>query len=266
MPIAIGKTITATTTVNMRRGAGMDYIPVGTLAPNQSALVVGGPQVHNGLTWWQIDGGKWVAEAYAGRALIVAEGESNHTLIAEMAQRYNVGERRIAAVIQVESGGRGFDDGRLIIRFEPHVFASLVDTAISDFFKVGTPAWNGNQHLMRPSQDAEWKAFHGSQDREWLALALASMIDAEAAWASCSMGAPQIMGFHYKALGYASARDMARAFAHGESVQIVAMLAWMESSGALEALRDGDYVRFATIYNGPGQAHYYAQLLRDIAK
>lgn len=71
MAIAIGKTITATTTVNLRRGAGLDYAIVGQLAPNESAVVVGGPSSYNGLTWWQVGDGKWCAEAHAGKALIV---------------------------------------------------------------------------------------------------------------------------------------------------------------------------------------------------
>ncbi len=69
--IAIGKQITATTEVNKRRGAGLDYAIVGKLAPNESAKVIGGPTDYNGLRWWQIEGGAWVAEAIAGKALIV---------------------------------------------------------------------------------------------------------------------------------------------------------------------------------------------------
>lgn len=46
-------------------------MPVGTLAQNQSAVVVGGPQVYNGLTWWQLDGNKWVAESVNGKPLVV---------------------------------------------------------------------------------------------------------------------------------------------------------------------------------------------------
>lgn len=72
MAIQINKTVTATTEVNKRKGAGLDYAIVGKLAPNGSALVVGGPVAYNGLTWWQLDGGAWAAETYAGKALLVA--------------------------------------------------------------------------------------------------------------------------------------------------------------------------------------------------
>lgn len=69
--IAIGKQVTATTEVNKRRGAGLDYPIVGKLAPNESAKVISGPTDYNGLRWWQLDGGAWVAEAIAGKVLIV---------------------------------------------------------------------------------------------------------------------------------------------------------------------------------------------------
>lgn len=71
MAIQIGKQITAITTVNLRKGAGLDYAIVGQLALTESATVVGGPSSYNGLTWWQLDGGKWCAEAHAGKPLIV---------------------------------------------------------------------------------------------------------------------------------------------------------------------------------------------------
>lgn len=72
MAIAIGKQVTATTEVNKRKGAGLDYAIVGKLAPNESVKVIGGPTYYNGLTWWQIEGGAWCAEAYANKVLLVS--------------------------------------------------------------------------------------------------------------------------------------------------------------------------------------------------
>lgn len=45
---------------------------VGQLTPGQPVSVVGGPSSLDGLIWWwQIDGGKWVAESINGKPLIV---------------------------------------------------------------------------------------------------------------------------------------------------------------------------------------------------
>jgi len=266
MAIQVNKTVTATTEVNLRKGPGLDYAIVGKLQPNESAKVIGGPTDYNGLRWWQLAGGAWAAETYAGKALLVAADERDTSFVAELAQRYGVDERKIFAVMQVESGGRGFFDGRMVIRFEPHIFEARTkhDPSVGDFFQMGSPKWVGDHHKLRTSPSAEWQAFHGNQDREWLAVALATMINAEAAWQSCSMGAPQLMGFHHKSLGYESACEMARAFCGGVGVQIDAMFRWMDSSGALAALKADDYVGFATIYNGSGQAHHYAQLIKQL--
>jgi hypothetical protein len=114
------------------------------------------------------------------------------------------------------------------------------------------------------SPQSDWVGFHGKQDGEWQALSLATMIDAEAAWESCSMGAPQIMGFHSAMLGYVSASAMALAFSESEDVQIESMFRWMDSSGALAALKIGDYLGFAKTYNGTANASHYAQLIKQL--
>jgi N-acetylmuramidase len=266
MAITIGKQVTATTEVNLRKGAGLDYAIIGKLAPNEVVTIAAGPVYYNGLTWWQLSSGAWAAESYAGKALLVDPTAHETLLIAELAQRYGVDERKVTAVIQVESGGRGFVNDRLVIRFEPHIFEMRTqhDPAVGQFFAMGSPKWIGDHHRLRTSPDAAWQSFHGNQDREWLAVTLASTIDVEAAWQSCSMGAPQLMGFHHKALGYESACEMMTAFYGGVGVQIDAMFRWMDSSGALAALKIGNYLGFATIYNGSGQAQHYAQLIKQL--
>lgn len=72
MAIQVNKIVTATTEVNKRKGAGIDSAIVGKLAPNESAKVIGGPTAYDGLTWWQVEGGAWCAEAYANRVLLVS--------------------------------------------------------------------------------------------------------------------------------------------------------------------------------------------------
>jgi Glycosyl hydrolase 108 len=71
MAITIGKQVTATKHVNVRKGPGISHMPIDELVPNQIVKIVGGPVQDSGLVWWQIGDGKWVAEAYANSPLIV---------------------------------------------------------------------------------------------------------------------------------------------------------------------------------------------------
>ncbi len=267
-PITIGVNVSTPLIVNIRSGPGRSYGKIGELSYTGDPLrVVDGPVDADGLRWWGVQSGDkvgWCAEAVSGRPLLIVLGETP-PLIDRLSAAYGVDVAKVKAVIQVESGGRGFEDGRLVIRFEPHVFrVRATSDGFDRLFAVGSPVWDGNQHRLRTSPRADWVGYHGKQNGEWQALSLATMIDAESAWQSCSMGAPQLMGFHHKMLGYVSAPAMALAFSEGEDVQIEAMFRWMDSSGALAALKIGDYLGFAKTYNGSANASHYAQLIRQL--
>lgn len=264
--LSVGTKVKATTTVNIRQGPGLGYPVIGSFTPiDEVQEIIGAPVDADYLTWYPVKGG-WVADSFNGQRYIVPEAESPQTLVQQLSERYGIDRKRIGAVIQVESGGRGFHGGRLLIRFEPHIFR--VRTAkkndVGVFFKTGDPSWHGEQHYLRTSPTSAWTGFHGDQEREWLAVALASAIDGNAAWEACSMGAPQLMGFNHEMLGYSSAGAMMVALSESVNVQISAMFRFMDTNGALAALRDGDYYRFATIYNGYGQAQRYAQLIKQM--
>ena len=71
--INTGSTVTATTHVNLRTGAGTSHPVVATLRPNDALTVCGGPMVANGLTWWKLDYdgvSVWAAESVKGRVLL----------------------------------------------------------------------------------------------------------------------------------------------------------------------------------------------------
>ncbi len=267
-PITIGVNVSTPLIVNIRSGPGRSYGKIGELSYTDDPLpVVDGPVDADGLRWWGVQSaGKvgWCAESVGGRPLLIVLGEAP-PLVDRLSAQYDVDAAVIRAVMQVESGGRGFEDGRLVIRFEPHVFKQRAATSgFERLFTVGNPSWDGNQHRMRMSPRADWVGFHGKQDGEWQALSAATMIDADAAWESCSMGAPQIMGFHSAMLGYPSASAMALAFSESEDVQVESMFRWMNDSGALAALKAGDYLSFAKTYNGSANASHYAQLIKQL--
>lgn len=150
----------------------------------------------------------------------------------------------LMAFIEVESGGKGFasDTGKLLIQFEPHWFKKKAPYA-------PTGDWSVNKV--------------DRQSKEWDAFESAAAIDANAAMESTSIGLPQIMGFHWKRLGYQSVGAMWDDFKIGETRQIKALIQFIETdSRLLDALINKDWHKVAMIYNGAG----YAALAHKIGR
>ena len=204
---------------------------------------------------------RWVSEqkpAINGGSTV----DERSAIIAKLAAEYGVDERLAKAVIKIESGGSGFRNGRLIMRFEPHVFKTQLKELFEQHFEIGNPAWDGEQHQMRFA-GGDWGGFHGDQDKEYEALDLAQLLAKEAALRSASYGAGQILGINYASVGYRSAEEMKVAFEKSEEAQIRAMFEYMRNRGLIQKLKDGDLLGFASAYNGPGQAQHYANLIRE---
>jgi predicted flap endonuclease-1-like 5' DNA nuclease len=190
-------------------------------------------------------------------------------LLQRLADRLAIDPGVAVAVLRVESGGRALGpDGRMIIRFENHIFHSRwgrqhPDAFARHFTFNADPRWTG--HTWRPSPDQPWRSFHGDQSGEWEVLNFACTLDDTAARLSISMGGPQIMGFNYAALGYASVQHMFDAFAASERNQVDGLFGFVRSRGeaAIQALQSFDFTRFARFYNGSGQAEHYGSLIRQ---
>lgn len=136
------------------------------------------------------------------------------------------------AFIEVESGGRGFDarTGKLIIQFEPTWFRRKAPYAPSG-------KWSLNKVDV---QSKEWEAFND-----------AFRIDSNAAMESTSIGLPQIMGFHYKRLGYGTVGAMWDDFKKGEDRQVSALARFILTDKNLyRAIQQKDFHKIASIYNG----------------
>ena len=176
------------------------------------------------------------------------------------------------AVLTIESGGRGMGpDGRMIIRFENHIFytywgKSCPETFWQHFFFDSDRTWQG--HLWRPSPDEDWREFHGNQDAEWQVLEFACSLDDTAAKQSISMGAPQIMGFNHGMLGRASVQQMFDEFSQDEGAQIRGFFDFVRAGSSdsprVRALQQQDFYAFAQLYNGTGQAGEYEGLMRGV--
>ena len=169
------------------------------------------------------------------------------------------------AVWMVECGGLPFRRGRPVLRFEPHVFFARwgkdTKACSTRIFALagGTAAegakWQGHQMY----EAGEWQRFHGDQEAEYRALALARRLsDEETACQCASFGGPQIMGFNHAVIGHGVRRSMFRAFGRSERWQVLGFLDFCAAKDILPALRSHDWLAFATVYNGPGNAEAYA--------
>jgi uncharacterized protein YgiM (DUF1202 family) len=166
------------------------------------------------------------------------------------------------AVLAVEAGGRCFgSDGRMIIRFENHVlwhyWGKHNQAAFEQHFQFD-PAFPWRGHRIQADAQTGWQEVHANdQSAEWQAYELAAALDRMSARLSTSMGAPQIMGFHYEDLGFANVHEMWSAFAGGEKQQIAGFFDFLKTGEHLDSLRRKDFVGFARLYNGDELAGKY---------
>ncbi len=98
-------------------------------------------------------------------------------------------------------------------------------------------------------------------------MTIARALDDTSALSSISMGAPQVMGFNYRRLGYDSVQSMFYQFSRSANAQLLAMFDFVRgtssSSSAIDALKNRDYLTFANIYNGPANAQTYSTIISN---
>lgn len=161
-----------------------------------------------------------------------------------IATRLNVPLAALLAAVEVESGGRAFARvaGRLepLIRFEGHYF---------------------DRHLSGKKREAARRAGLASpkagavknprsQSARWILLERAARIDRAAAYCAISWGVGQVMGSHWKWLGYGSVEAMVAQIRSGLEGQVEVMARFIERSGLDEEMRRQDWAGFARRYNG----------------
>ena len=224
---------------------GFEVMP---LAPTAKHAVAGGPEAQKVATVWNKFGG----------------------LLQALADHHHIDVACAVAVLCVESAGKGFEQdnhNRMIIRFENHklweYWGKRQAATFNRHFKYdpGKP-WLG--HYWRSVESDPWEQFHGNQPMEWRVLEFARRLDDTAALKSISMGAPQIMGFHFGRVGFASVQDMFEKFSADIRHQIVGLFDFLNASqGMIPALREPDFVKFAGMYNGSGQKDKYGAWIKS---
>lgn len=155
----------------------------------------------------------------------------------------------LMAFMATESGGSGFDPktGKIIIQFEPAVFSRLSKIARSE---MNNAIWDENRVDV---QSKEWEAFNDAYKTNPIL-----------AMESTSIGLPQIMGFHWKRLGYASVGAMWDDFKVGELNQVKGLIKFIETDSNLaSALVNKDWDTVAKLYNGKGYKELATKLGRE---
>jgi len=171
-----------------------------------------------------------------------------------------------ASVLSVESSGKGFEDGRMIIRFENHIFwkywGKNNQETFNKYFKFDpNKKWLGHQFN---DFDGEWINFHNlGQRAEWDVFKFAYDLNEKAVIDSISMGMPQIMGFNFGRIGYKSEREMFDAFSTELRSQIIGLFDFIGiGTNMCIALQNKDFLTFAKLYNGTGNAEVYSNKIK----
>ncbi len=160
-------------------------------------------------------------------------------LITQEAQRRGIEPALALAFFEVESGNKGFgEDGKLIIRYEPHIF------------RRRTKRWLGSEkNVVRKG---------GSQAAQYEALHAARKIHDRSGLESISMGSSQIMGFNSARIGYPTVQAMWKAFNASEANHIKGFFKFVDTGEALtKAVKSADYSGMARHYNGAGGVAVY---------
>lgn len=179
------------------------------------------------------------------------------------AQRLDVPLASVYAVNEVESNGKGFlDNGKPVILFERHIMYRQLATPHHEgddpveLKRHADQLATANPAIVNPKPGG-----YAGGTAEHQRLATARLIDDTAALESASWGAFQIMGFHWKRLGFASVQAFAAAMSSDESRQFDAFVRLIETDTALyKSLKARKWAEFAKLYNGPD----YQRNLYDI--
>lgn len=187
--------------------------------------------------------------------------------IVRTAGRLGIEVAVLKAVNEVESNGRGFNiDGSVKILFEGHVFwQQLKDRSINpNSFVSGNesvlyPKWVKKYYLGGKGEYTRLNKAIGIWSSSSSAIQVAGT---EAAYAAASWGLFQIMGYHFKALGYKEVIEFVGEMKESEGKQLDIFAKYIEVNNLLKYLRNKQWADFALRYNGAGyKANKYDEKL-----
>ena len=174
------------------------------------------------------------------------------------AKALGVESAALKAVHEVECRGFGFNtDNTPVILFERHVMRQrLIANGQSKTVDV--------MMAKCPDLCSKYAGGYGLYSVQHQRLAAAAEYHRESALESASWGAPQIMGFHWKALGFATVQLFVNRMFQGEAGQLAVFCRFIEIDPRLHrAMKALDWKTFADIYNGPAHQGYDAKISRE---
>lgn len=179
----------------------------------------------------------------------------------EAAQILGVDEASVKAIASVESEGDGFITDKAEnklpkILFERHIMFKR----LRDF----TPVKSADMAAKYPDIVNPTPGGYKGGLAEHERLDRAVKIDRVTALESASWGKFQVMGYHWKVLGYSSVQEFVNK-AYTEEGQLELFVRFVKASpNVLKALKAKDWVGVARAYNGPGYAkNSYDTKMRD---
>ena len=161
------------------------------------------------------------------------------------AQALDVPVAALKAVMEVECRGSGFNaDGTPVILFERHIFyRQLLSSGLSGLAKRAVKE--------RPDLCNPVMGGYGPASSQHGRLAAATLYDRACALESASWGLGQVMGYHWRSLGYPTLQHFVNAMYRSEADQLDALCQFIRYNGLTDALRNGRWALFASRYNGP---------------
>lgn len=150
----------------------------------------------------------------------------------------------LQAIHEVECRGSGFNaDNTPVILFERHVMRQRL--IASKLFSIVE-----KMEVEQPNLCSKTSGGYGLYSAQHGRLAAAAEYHRESALESCSWGIGQVMGYHWKSLGYKSLQAFVNAMYKDEASQLDAMCRYIKVNGLINALKNKDWKAFARGYNG----------------
>lgn len=183
--------------------------------------------------------------------------------IKDLANKHGIEYAGLKAVVEVEASGKGFIGDVPKILYEPHIMYRLLTK--KNYITIRNNLMKAHPNLCYP----RWGTYrYGAESIQHRRLEVASQFNRDTALESCSWGLGQVMGFHWKSLGYESLQAFINDMYESEAKQLEAMIRFIKVNGLLLALKNKDWVKFARGYNGSGYAKnkYHIKLANAYAK
>ncbi|MEN3980576.1 N-acetylmuramidase family protein, partial [Acinetobacter sp. CWB-B33] len=164
--------------------------------------------------------------------------------IQSQARALGIEAAALKAVIEVECKGTGFNaDNTPVILFERHIMRQRL-------LQNGQSKISDQMMIKRPDLCSKSAGSYGLYSAQHGRLNAAAQYHRSSALESASWGIGQVMGYHWKVLGYATLQVFINAMYKDEASQLDAMCRYIQGNGLVNALKNKDWKAFARGYNG----------------